>query len=155
MRYGVHVHFLKRWKAPQILPRFQQHGQDKTARFSATACANEGVVRLRQRIAGSQFLMVQPRIQARVCGAIDRCHQCPEKGSPKEAIEVYILEGTGGSDSVSAKEYPKRVIGEIEELAANSNLSIRQIQSKIAGRASRGIVGEITKRARAAQPVAL
>ena len=50
---------------------------------------------------------------------------------------------------------PKRVIGEIEELAANSNLSIRQIQSKIAGRASRGIVGEITKRAPAAQPVAL
>ena len=50
---------------------------------------------------------------------------------------------------------PKRVIGEIEELAANSNLSIRQIQSKIAGRASRRIVGEITKRARAAQPVAL
>jgi hypothetical protein len=29
-----------------------------------------------------------------------------------------------------------------------TDLSIRQIQSKIAGRASRGIVGEITKRAR-------
>ena len=50
---------------------------------------------------------------------------------------------------------PKRVIGEIEELATNTSLSIRQIQSKIAGRASRGIVGEITKRARTAQPVAL
>jgi hypothetical protein len=34
-------------------------------------------------------------------------------------------------------------------------LSFRQIQGKIAGRASRGIVGEITKRARAATPVAL
>ncbi len=49
----------------------------------------------------------------------------------------------------------KRVIGEIEELASNTSLSIRQIQGKIAGRASRGIVGEITKRARAAQPVSL
>jgi hypothetical protein len=32
--------------------------------------------------------------------------------------------------------------------ATSTDLSIRQIQSKIAGRASRGIVGEITKRAR-------
>ena len=50
---------------------------------------------------------------------------------------------------------PKRVVGEIEELATNTSLSIRQIQSKIAGRANRGIVGEITKRTRATQPVAL
>ena len=41
---------------------------------------------------------------------------------------------------------------EIEALATSTDLSIRQIQSKIAGRASRGIVGEITKRARAGQP---
>jgi hypothetical protein len=34
-------------------------------------------------------------------------------------------------------------------------LSIREIQSKIAGRASRGIVGAITKRTRAAQPIPL
>ena len=50
---------------------------------------------------------------------------------------------------------PKRVIGEIEALATSTDLSIRQIQNRIAGRASRGIVGEITKRARAAQPPAL
>src|SRR5271168_4636221 len=49
---------------------------------------------------------------------------------------------------------PQRVIGEIEALATSTNLSIRQIQSKIAGRASRGIVGEITKRARTTQPTA-
>src|SRR5665811_528686 len=49
--------------------------------------------------------MVQPHTQAWIGGAIDRCHLCPEKGSPKEAIEAYILEGIGGSDSVSAKEY--------------------------------------------------
>ena len=50
---------------------------------------------------------------------------------------------------------PRRVITEIETLATSTDLSIRQIQRKIAGRASRGIVGEITKRARAVQPPAL
>jgi hypothetical protein len=49
----------------------------------------------------------------------------------------------------------QRIIREIETLATSTDLSIRQIQSKIAGRASRGIVGEITKRARAVQPAAL
>ena len=44
---------------------------------------------------------------------------------------------------------------QIEALATSTDLSIRAIQKKIAGRASRGIVGEITKRARATQPQAL
>jgi len=43
----------------------------------------------------------------------------------------------------------------IEALVTSTDLSIRQIQGKIAGKASRGIVGEITKRARAAQPATL
>jgi DNA invertase Pin-like site-specific DNA recombinase len=42
---------------------------------------------------------------------------------------------------------PQRVIAEIETLATSTDLSIRQIQGKIAGRASRGLVGEITKHA--------
>jgi len=45
----------------------------------------------------------------------------------------------------------KRVVGQIEALANSTNLSIRQIQSKIGGQASRGFIGEITKQARAAQ----
>jgi DNA invertase Pin-like site-specific DNA recombinase len=49
----------------------------------------------------------------------------------------------------------QRVIHEIEALATSTDLSIRQIQSKIAGRASRSIVGEVTKRARTPQPAAL
>jgi hypothetical protein len=49
----------------------------------------------------------------------------------------------------------QRIIREIETLATSTDLSIRQIQSKIASRVSRGIVGEVTKRARAARPVAL
>ena len=50
---------------------------------------------------------------------------------------------------------PPRIVGEIEALAISTDLSIRQIQEKIVGRASRGIVGEITKRVRAAQSPAL
>ena len=50
---------------------------------------------------------------------------------------------------------PQRVVSEIEALARSTDLSIRQIQKKIAGRASRAIIGEITKRARATQPEAL
>ena len=42
----------------------------------------------------------------------------------------------------------QRIIREIETLATSTDLSIRKIQSKIADRASRGIVGEITKHAR-------
>ena len=50
---------------------------------------------------------------------------------------------------------PQRVVSEIEALATTTDLSVRAIQRKIAGRASRGIVGEITKRARGIQPRAL
>jgi DNA invertase Pin-like site-specific DNA recombinase len=50
---------------------------------------------------------------------------------------------------------PSRVIAEIETLATSTDLSIRQIQSKIDGRASRGLVGEITKRARNTPPAVL
>ena len=50
---------------------------------------------------------------------------------------------------------PQRLIAEIETLATSTDLSIRQIQSKIAGRASRGLVGEITKRARNTPPAPL
>jgi DNA invertase Pin-like site-specific DNA recombinase len=47
------------------------------------------------------------------------------------------------------------VVSAIVELATSTNLSVRQIQAKISGRASRTIVGEITKRARFSAPAAL
>ena len=50
---------------------------------------------------------------------------------------------------------PQRVVSEIEAIARSTDLSILQIQKKIAGRASRSIVGEITKRTRATRPSAL
>jgi hypothetical protein len=34
----------------------------------------------------------------------------------------------------------RRIVGEIEKLASSTDLSIRQIQEKIAGKASRGVV---------------
>lgn len=50
---------------------------------------------------------------------------------------------------------PQRVIREIQDLAITTDLTIRQIQSKISGRASRGFVGEVTKRTRDAQSAAV
>lgn len=41
-----------------------------------------------------------------------------------------------------------RTVKEIELLAASTDLSVRQIQREIAGKASRGVVGEITKAVR-------
>jgi DNA invertase Pin-like site-specific DNA recombinase len=43
---------------------------------------------------------------------------------------------------------PQHIVSEIVALATSTNLSVRQIQAKIAGRASRSMVGEIAKRAR-------
>jgi DNA invertase Pin-like site-specific DNA recombinase len=48
-----------------------------------------------------------------------------------------------------------RIVREIEALAASTDLSIRQIQKEIAGKASRSVVGEITKRIRAGPSSAL
>ena len=50
---------------------------------------------------------------------------------------------------------PVRIVSEIEALAASTTLSIRQIQTQIAGKVSRTVVGEITKRVRAALPPVL
>ena len=50
---------------------------------------------------------------------------------------------------------PQHVVSEIVALATTTDLSIRQIQARIAGRASRSMVGEITKRARVTPPAPL
>ncbi|HBF32840.1 recombinase family protein [Rhizobium sp.] len=46
---------------------------------------------------------------------------------------------------------PMPLVGEIEVLAASTDLSVRKIQEKIDGKASRDRVGEIVKRVRAAK----
>ncbi len=50
---------------------------------------------------------------------------------------------------IGRPQTPPYVIAEIEALAAETNLTIRQIHEKIAGKASHGSVGTITKRVRA------
>ena len=48
-----------------------------------------------------------------------------------------------------------RTVREIEALAASTNLSVRQIQREMAGKASRTVVGQITKRVRGPAPTSL
>lgn len=43
---------------------------------------------------------------------------------------------------------PRLVVNEIRALAASTNLSVRKIHEKMAGKVSRGVVGEITKQVR-------
>ncbi|HJX64444.1 MAG TPA: recombinase family protein [Polyangia bacterium] len=50
---------------------------------------------------------------------------------------------------------PQHIVSEIVALATSTDLSIRQIQAKIAGRASRSMIGEITKRTRFTEPPTL
>ena len=50
---------------------------------------------------------------------------------------------------------PQRIVSKIEALAASTGLSVRQIHTKIDRKASRGLVGEVTKRVRADTPPAL
>jgi hypothetical protein len=69
-----------------------------------------------------------------------RRHQCRISSDPAQ-----ICSGLPSISHVSA----------IVEFATSTDLSIRQIQAKIAGRASRTIVGEITNWARFTVPAAL
>jgi Resolvase, N terminal domain len=46
---------------------------------------------------------------------------------------------------------PRHVVTEIRALAGSTDLSVRSIHKKLAGKVSRGIVGEITKRVRSHQ----
>jgi DNA invertase Pin-like site-specific DNA recombinase len=50
---------------------------------------------------------------------------------------------------------PRPVVAEIERLATSTDLSIRKIQEKIGSKASRGTVGEITRKVRAPKDSAL
>lgn len=47
------------------------------------------------------------------------------------------------------------LVAEIERLASSTNLSVRQIHQNLSAQASRGFIGEITKRARAAEGTSL
>ena len=67
-----------------------------------------------------------------------------------ERVTAGMRAAKGRGRRIGRPPVPQRVIGRIEALATSTRLSVRQIHKEIGGRASRGVVGEITKRARAA-----
>ena len=94
--------------------------------------------------------MVHPSRRARwallrMRGAIDGIKKIPH---PEEAAE-RLSRRTHRADEGRVRP------PEIEARARSTDRSIRQIQKMLGGRAGRGIVGEITKRARSAAPPAL
>ena len=71
----------------------------------------------------------------------------PSLISERVTAEMRAAEARG--THLGRPSTPQRVVSEIEALATSTDLSVRAIQKKIAGRASCGIVSEITKGARA------
>ena len=49
----------------------------------------------------------------------------------------------------------RMVISEVRALAASTNLSVRKIHERVAGKVSRGVVGEITKQVRSTERISL
>jgi len=80
MRHGVGMDLVDRWEAPEVLSRFEQHRQHQAPRLATCAPANEGEVRLGQRISSTELLMGQPRSQTWVGGAVNGCHGVSGKG---------------------------------------------------------------------------
>jgi hypothetical protein len=90
----------------------------------------------------SQGRLERKRLRIEGAGQIGHV-ECESGEAPDVVADIGTgAGGQGGGDGIDA-------------LATSTDLSIRQIQSKIAGRVSRDIIGEITKRARATQQAAL
>ncbi len=69
-----------------------------------------------------------------------------------------FLVGLGPDAGIARLGRPKirpALVAEIERLASSTNLSVRQIHQNLSAQASRGFIGEITKRARAAEGFSL
>jgi len=76
-------------------------------------------------------------------------------GSSASGSHPKQPDGTAHSSSVRRAPLPVDCNRAIEAFAASTELSVREIQKEIDGRASRSVVGEITKRVRATAPPAL
>jgi hypothetical protein len=128
-------------------------GKAIEARFDAACMSSDGgLLALReveQRLAIASRLaacIYDPRDPSRVVHGLD------------EIIRTRLLmiaAGCAHGKHLGRPATPKQIVSEIEALALSTNLSIRQMQARIAGQASRGIVGKITKRARATHQSAL
>ncbi|MGI9484770.1 MAG: recombinase family protein [Geminicoccaceae bacterium] len=65
-----------------------------------------------------------------------------------ERVTAGMKAARARGKSLGRPKLPPRVISEIEHLAAKTDLSVRRIHEKIAGKASRGMVGQIAKQVR-------
>ena len=67
-----------------------------------------------------------------------------------ERVKAGMASAKSRGKKIGRPQTPPLVVKEIEELAANSDLSINKIRTKIKNRASRAVVGQIVKRVRGA-----
>jgi DNA invertase Pin-like site-specific DNA recombinase len=73
-----------------------------------------------------------------------------------ERVKAGMAAARARGKSLGRPVTPAPLVVQIEELAATTSLSIRQIRAALAGRVSRSVVGEIVKRVRAqARPTSL
>ena len=72
-----------------------------------------------------------------------------------ERVTAGMKAAAARGKALGRPQIPPRLVAEIETLAASTDLSIRQIQETIAGKASRGSIGEIVKRIRTTLPTTL
>ena len=86
-------------------------------------------------------------------GSARRCLLMSILLSPRDVRLGSCVTSMGSvEDTCKNRSQGLRLVAEIETLAASTDLSIRQIQETIAGKASRGSIGEIVKRTRPFQP---
>src|SRR3954451_23731714 len=109
---------------------------------------------------GVRFVSVQDQIDTdspmgRAMFTIIGAMAEPESSLISERVTAGMRAAEARGRHLGRPRTPPRVIKEIEALARSTDPSVRQIHRQITGRASRGIVGEITKRTRAAPRPAL
>ena len=75
-----------------------------------------------------------------------------ESSLTSERVTAGMKAARARGKCLGRPKLPPRIISEIEHLASRTELSVRGIHEKIAGKASRGMVGKIVKRVREERP---
>jgi DNA invertase Pin-like site-specific DNA recombinase len=121
---------------------------DRSARSTATCWQLEEFNHL-----GVRFISVQDQIDTdspmgramfTIIGAMAEL----ESSLVSERVTAGMKAAAARRKHLGRPAVPRHVVTEIRELAGSTDLSIRNIHEKMAGKVSRGIVGEITKRVR-------
>ena len=96
MRNGACMNLVRRREVTEILARFQECRQHQASRITPRATANEGEIRLAQRISRIEFFSGQPRTRPRVSRSVDGCHGVQNRGRrnmancPKRSIVCLL-----------------------------------------------------------------